>query len=197
VVTVSVPPTVKPAVPLELVMPAAAEGVVVKLIELEPLVIDPPVVAMLNARVLSPVTVNASAELVEPGTTPTSPVTDPAPALVTITAPPVPVVKLPKLSVAVEVCVSTIGETTVAVAAPVAVEVLPEAAYAGAATDSAMTAQSRIFFMTKSPIIVTGSPSARYLCSCLLAEDRVVVVTGAADVPVLAGGLEGWPRIYT
>lgn len=128
--TVSVPPTENPAVPAAVVVPVAAEAVVVKAIVAAPFTTLPPVVAIENERLASPATVNASAELVEPGTKPTSPVTEPTPADETMTVPPVPVVNLPNASTAAGVCVSTIGDTTVAVAEPVAVEVLPEAANA-------------------------------------------------------------------
>jgi hypothetical protein len=88
------------------------------------------VVLIEKERFASPATVKASAVVVEPGTKPTSAVTEPTPAGETTTVPPVPVVNLPKLSVAPELWVSTIGVTTTAVAVPVAVEVLPVAAWA-------------------------------------------------------------------
>ena len=50
--TVSVPPTVNVAAPDELVVPVAAEGAVVNVIVLCPLVIEPPVVAMPKLRLL-------------------------------------------------------------------------------------------------------------------------------------------------
>ena len=81
---------------------------------------------MLNARAVSPVTVKASAEVVLPATVPTSPVTEPAPACVTTTVPPVPGVNVPNLSEAPELCVIRIGVTTVLVAEPVALAVLPD-----------------------------------------------------------------------
>ena len=85
-------------------------------------------VVMLNERVPSPTTAKESAALVLPFTVPTSPVTEPAPAAVTTTVPPVPAVKVPKFSAAEAVCVIFKGATTVALAAPVAVAVLPVAA---------------------------------------------------------------------
>ena len=71
-----------------------------------------------------------------------------SPAAVTTTEPPAPVVKVPKPSAALGVCVSVIGETMVAVAVPVAVEVLPGAANAGEAKDMAM-AEARISFFIR------------------------------------------------
>ena len=119
--TVSVPPTVKLAVPPLPMARVAAEGAVVNGIEPPPKVILPPVVAMENERVASPATVKLSAALIEPVTKPTSPVTDPAPAEVTTMVPPVPRVKVPNLSDALETCASVIGATTLALDPPVVV----------------------------------------------------------------------------
>jgi hypothetical protein len=66
--------------------------------------------------------------------------TEPAPAAVTVTVPPVPRVKRPKLRLALAGWVSTIGATTVAVAVPVAVDWLPDPARAGLEMASAMSA---------------------------------------------------------
>lgn len=145
--TVSVPPTVKLAVPAVPKVAAEADGDVVKLMLALPDVTVPPVVTIEKDRPPSPATVKASAELVEPGTRPTSPPTLAAPAALTVTDPPVPVVNLPKLSAAPEVCVSTTGDTTTAVADPFAVEVLPDAANAVPGSAAATTAAKRIFFM--------------------------------------------------
>ena len=84
--------------------------------------------AIEKLRLTSPATVNWSAASTEPGTKPTSEEVLPTLAAVTDTVPPEPVVKLPKLSVAPAVCVSTIGEMTFACAEPAVVEVLPDVA---------------------------------------------------------------------
>ena len=68
-----------------------------------------------------------------------------------MTEPPVPVVKRPKPRAAPEVWVSTMGSTMVAVALPVAVEVLPEAAKAGEAETRAMAEARMIFFTCMLP----------------------------------------------
>lgn len=59
--------------------------------------------------------------------------TEPLPEADTVTVPPVPRVKRPKLSLALAGWVSTIGAMIVAVAVPVAVDWLPDPAKAGSA----------------------------------------------------------------
>lgn len=160
----------KLAVPAEPSVPVAADGVVVNDMLAEPDETEPPVVTIEKDRPLSPATVKPSAEVVEPGTKPTSPPAVAEPVADTATDPPVPVVKRPKLSVAVEGCVRTIGATTVAVAEPVAVEVLPDAAKALPGNAAAMIAAKRIFFIS-SPTRLAARPRERL---------QIVASTGTA-----------------
>lgn len=144
------------ATPLALRRPEEAEAVVVKFIVPGP-VTDPPVVVMANERLASPVTEKASALLVEPGTKPTSLVTDAEPAASTDTVPPVPTVNLPKLKTAALSWVTTSGDTIVADATPVAVEVLPEAAKADV-DETATTRVARMIFFISLPDLKATSP---------------------------------------
>ena len=172
------------AVPVELVVPLAAEGVVVNAIELLPLVIEPPVVEMPKLRLVSPVRLNASAAPLEPGAMPTSPVAVAVPPLVTTIVPPVPVVNLPKLSDEPDVWVSTIGAMIVAEADPVAVEVLPDAAWATdiLATAATIAAVARIRVLN---MMVTSS-----LCE----GPDVPSLVAPKQVAGRPAGHEKWPR---
>ena len=145
------PPTVKLAAPAVLSDKVDAEGAVVNAMLVAPDVTLPPVVVIENERLASPATVNESAELTEPGTSVTSPVTEPTPVDETTTVPPRPVVKRPKPSAAVVGWVMVIGETITAVAVPVAVAVLPGAAKAGVAATNAMAEARMILFMRMLP----------------------------------------------
>jgi hypothetical protein len=152
----------------------AAEGVVVNAIEVLLKETVPEVVVIENARLASPATVNASAEVVEPGTKPTLPPTEPTPAAVTLTVPPVPVVNLPKPSAAPLVCVSVIGATTVAVAEPAVVAEVP-AANAGVAERMAMAEAMMIFFTCMLPV--------RYAATCPSPRGHTNVKYRSGSVP--------------
>jgi len=100
---------------------------------------------MLKSRLASPVTVKVSSELVEVGTNVTSPVTEPTPAVVTTTVPPVvPGTIVPKSS-APPSCTIEIGATITAVATPWAVSVSPGAAAAGIAKAAPKAARTNFF----------------------------------------------------
>lgn len=180
--TVSVPPTVKLDVPPAVSVAVAADALVVKARFVAPEVTLPPVVVMLNERLASPATVNESAELVEPGAKVTSLPTEPTPAAVTVTVPPVPVVKRPKLSAAPLGCVNTIGATIVADAVPVAEEVLPEPAKAGVPEAMAMpktTDEARMIFFTF-VLLITIAPQRPGL-----GADKLFPASGGAPFGVL------------
>ena len=105
-ISVSVPPTLKAAVPAALVVPVGAIGVVVKAIVLAPAAFVELVATKLKLRTLSPVTVKASADTAERGATLMLQVFDPTQAAEMATVPPVLTVNLPKLSAELPVSVS-------------------------------------------------------------------------------------------
>lgn len=170
--TDSVPPTVKVAVPPLPRVPLTDEGDVVNVMLAAPLVTEPFVVAIENARPASPATAKLSAELADPGKRVTSPEAVAAPAALTAIVPlVVPDVNLPKLSAADVVCVRTIGATTVAVAEPLALEVLAGAACA-APNGSTNATALRIVFLIFQPLPRTRIRDHRCATGCTRPDQR-------------------------